>query len=40
MQNKGHQLRSLINSGKYNILSHQYFLDCICEKDLLNIEPK
>ncbi|KAG1046723.1 hypothetical protein G6F43_010802 [Rhizopus delemar] len=38
--NKTFHVISLINSGKYNILSHQYFLDCIKEQDLLNIEPK
>ncbi|KAI9276265.1 hypothetical protein BY458DRAFT_506157 [Sporodiniella umbellata] len=34
------RLRSLINSGKYNILSYQFILDCVKEKDLLDIEPK
>ncbi|KAG0736757.1 hypothetical protein G6F17_012210 [Rhizopus arrhizus] len=38
--NKTFHVISLINSGKYNILSYQYFLDCIKEQDLLNIEPK
>ncbi|KAL4206229.1 ATP dependent DNA ligase domain-containing protein [Rhizopus microsporus] len=38
--NTNFHVLSLINSGKYNILSFQYFLDCVKEKDLLDIEPR